>query len=129
MLPSKQHAKISDVTIAALESHSEDTEKLKRCQSLYLAVASEVAALGYSDRSKLKHSVQDVLKDIEDWRFVAWLVDGMTEHKPSDLAEVLKVRETKINKKLDIAKKLRGYNQSTTAPQKTKKKSHSHDDR
>ncbi len=103
------YAKISDVTIVALESHSEDTEKLKRCQSLYLAVASEVAALCYSDRSKLKHGVQDVLKDIEDWRAVAWLVDNMIDGKPSDLAYVLKVRETKINKKLDIVKKLRNY--------------------
>jgi hypothetical protein len=123
----KQHAKISDVTIAALESHSEDIEKLKRCQSLYLAVASEVTALSYSDRSKLKHSVQDVLKDIEDWRAVEWLVDGMTEHKPSDLADIIKVRETKINKKLDIAKKLRNYNQPATAPQKTKKKTHGYE--
>lgn len=77
----KQHAKISDATLAALEKHNDTTESLKRCQSLYLAVASEIAALGYSDRSKLKYNVQDVLKDIVDWRAVVWLVGGMIDGK------------------------------------------------
>ena len=81
------------------------------------------------DRSKVKYAVQDVLKDIEDWRAVTWLVDNMIDGKPSDLSDVLKVREAKINKKLDIAKKLYNYNQPTAMPQKTKKKMHSHDDR
>ena len=63
------------------------------------------------------------------WRAVAWLVDNMIDGKPSDLSDVLKHRETKISKKLDIAKKLRDYNQPTPTLQKAKKKTHSHDDR
>ena len=71
----KQHARISDTTLAALENHNTETEILKRCQSLYLAVASEVAAMThYGEMEKLKHAVQDVLKDIEDWRYVIVLL-------------------------------------------------------
>ena len=51
----------------------------------------------------------------------------MIDGKPSDLDDVLVIRETKINKKIDIAKKLRGYNQPTVTPQKAKRKSHDHD--
>ena len=127
----KQHAKISDVTLAALENHDNDTEKLKRCQGLYLTVASEVAAMDYAGRYKLKNAVQSVLKDIEDWRVVSWLMDDMTDGtKPSELAEILKTREAKITKKRSIADQLKFYNQpNTSPPQKAKKKSHSHDDR
>ena len=60
----KQHAKISDTTFATLEKHNNVTNMLKRCQSLYLALATEVAALGYSDVSKLTYRVQDVLRDV-----------------------------------------------------------------
>jgi chromosome segregation ATPase len=125
----KQHARISDVTLAALEKQGKVTAELERCQSLYLAVASEVAALGYADRSTLKHAVQDVLKDIEDWRVVAWAVDNMIDCKPSDLAEILETREAKLNKKYAYAKKMREYNQPNPAPQKTRKQNYSHDDR
>jgi len=126
----KQHARISDTTLAALESHSEVTEQLKRCQSLYIAVASEVAAIThYGDREKLKQRVQDVLKDIEDWRYVAWVYDDMINHKPSSLDEILAEREAKIAKKQAIAQKNRNYNQPNPAPQKTKKQNHSRDDR
>jgi hypothetical protein len=125
----KQHARISDTTLAALEKHSNDIDILKRCQSLYLAVASEVAALGYADRSKLTQRVQEVLRDIEDWRSVSWLIDGMINQKPSDLAEVLQAREAKINKKHTFAKKVSDYNQPSVTPQKAKKQNHSHDDR
>jgi hypothetical protein len=123
----KQHARISDTTLAALESHSKVTAQLKRCQSLYLAVASEVAALGYSDRTKIQHSVQDVLKDIEDWRVVAWLVDDMAKHKPSNLDEILQSREAKMAKKFSYAKKVSDYNQPSITPIKAKKHSHGHD--
>ena len=123
----KQHARISDTTLAALEKHGQVTAELQRCQSLYLVVASEVAALGYGDRSKLKHAVQDVLKDIEDWRVVAWAVDNMINHKPSDLAEILEAREAKLNQKYAYAKKMRDYNQPNPAPQKTKKKNYDHE--
>jgi len=47
------------------------SKKLKRCQGLYLTVASEVAAMDYAGRYKLKNAVQNVLKDIEDWRVVS----------------------------------------------------------
>ena len=127
----KQHAKISDVTLAALENHDNDTEKLKRCQSLYLAVASEVAAMPTAiDRTKLKYAVQEVLKDVEDWRVVSWLMGDMADGtKPSELADILKIRETKITKKRSAAEQLKSYNQPYAAPQKAKKKSHNHDDR
>ena len=85
--------------------------------------------MGYADRSKLKHAVQDVLKGVEDWRVVSWLVDDMINHKPSDLAEILEIREDKLTKKYNHAKKMREYNQATMPPQKTKKQTHSHDDR
>ena len=94
-----QHAKISDTTLAALEKHNEVTNTLKHCQSLYLAVALEVAALGYSDREKLTHAVQDVLKGIVDWRPVSWMIDDMVNRKPSNLADILKTREAKISRK------------------------------
>ena len=93
-------------------------------------MASEVAAIThYGDRSKLKHAVQDVLKDVEDWRVVAWLVDDMINHKPSDLDEILEIRQAKITKKYNHAKKMRDYNQPTVTPQKAKKQTHHHDDR
>ena len=125
----EQHARISDTTLAALEKHSEDTEKLKRCQSLYLALAAEVAAMSWGDKDKIKHRVQDVMKDIEDWRVVAWLVDGMKKYEPSDLEEILQIRQAKIDKKLDYARQQREYNQPKPAPQKTKKQNHSRDGR
>jgi len=126
----KQHAKISDVTLAALENHDNDTEKLKRCQGLYLTVASEVAAMDYAGRYKLKNAVQNVLKDIEDWRVVSWLMDDMADRtKPSELAEILKVREAKITKKRNLAEQLKSYNQPIVAPKKVKKQNRSHDDR
>jgi hypothetical protein len=90
-------------------------------------VASEVAALGYSDRSKLNQGVVDVLRGIEDWRFVSWLVDDMIKGKPSDLTEMLEIREAKLAKKYAFAKREREYNQPTITPTKTKKKSYSHD--
>jgi len=121
----KQHAKISDTNLAALEKHDEDTEKLKRCQSLCLTVASEVATITHSgDRTKLRHAVQDVSKDIEDWRVVAWLVDGMTERKPSDLEEILQAKEIKFTIKHRFAKRISDYNQTNPAPRKTKKPNH-----
>ena len=123
----KQHARISDTTLAALENHSGITAKLQRCQSLYLAVASEVAALGYSDRSKLTYAVQDVLKDIEDSRVVAWSIDNMINRKPSDLNEILKAREAKIAKKYSFAKKVFNYNQPYVTPKRAKKHSYDHD--
>ena len=123
----KQHAKISDTTLTALESHDIKTKTLKRCQSLYLAVASEVAALGYSDRSKLTQRVQEVLRDVEDTRVVSWLIDDMINHKPSDLDEMLEAREAKISKKYNFAKKVQDYNQPNPTPQKAKKKTNSHE--
>ena len=100
---------------------------LQRCQSLYLAVASEVAALGYSDKDKIKHRVQDVLRDVVDTRVVSWLVDDMKERKPSDLEEILKIRQGKIDKKINFARKQMEYNQPNPTPQKAKKKSYSHE--
>ena len=135
----KQHAKISDTTLTALESHDIKTKILKRCQSLYLAVATEVAALGYSDISKLTHRVQDVLRDIEDTRVVSWLIDDMINHKPSDLEEMLELRQDKINKKYSFAKKVQNYNQTdilqkikdnkevADTKQKANKKSYDHE--
>ena len=122
----KQHARISDTTLAALESQSEITQKLQHCQALYLAVASEVAAIThYGDRSKLKYAVQDVLKDVEDSRIVSWLVDDMLGRKPSDLDEMLKAREAKLAKKHSFAKRVKEYNQPDIAPKKTKERSYS----
>jgi hypothetical protein len=126
----KQHARISDATLAAMESQEELTKKLQRCQSLYLAFASEVAAIThYGDRSKLKHAVQDVLKDVVDSRVVAWAMDDMMSHKPSSLDEMLAARQGKIDKKLSYAKRVREYNQSAVppAPQRSKKRSYNHD--
>ena len=124
----KQHARISDTTLAALESQTEITEQLKCCQALYLAVASEVAAIThYGDRSKLSYAVRDVLKDVMDSRIVSWAIDGMLEHKPSSLDELLKARESKIAKKHSFAKKVSDYNQPTVTPKKTRNKNHSHD--
>ncbi|MCL2874366.1 MAG: hypothetical protein FWE29_05470 [Defluviitaleaceae bacterium] len=75
----------------------------------------------FGDRNKIKHAVQNVLKDVEDWRVVSWLMDDMADStKPSDLAEILKIRETKITKKRSIAEQLKSYNQPYVAPQKTK---------
>jgi len=74
------------------------------------------------EQSKPIVSWETVLKGVEDWRSVAWLVDNMIEHKLSDLVDILKVREFKIIIKLDIAKKLRNYSQPTSTSQKTKKK-------
>ena len=121
----KQHARISDITLAALETHKKITDKLERCQSLYLAVASEVVGLGYADKSTLTQNVKDVLKDIEDWRVVSWAVDDMHDCKPSDLAEILEARQAKISKKYNQAKKLRDYNQPTVTQDKLKNKTQS----
>ena len=100
---------------------------LQRCQSLYLAVASEVAALGYNDKDKIKHRVQDVLRDVVDTRVVSWLVDDMKDRKPSDLEEILKIRKAKIDRKTSFAKQQREYNQPNPTPQKAKKNSYSHE--
>jgi len=119
----KQHARISDTTITALENQSAVTEKLQHCQQLYLAIASEVAAITQaSDREKLRYAVQDVLKDIEDSRIVSFLMDDLKNNKPSTLAELLKARETKIANKLSYAQKNKEYNQASVAPKKAKKK-------
>jgi len=68
-------------------------------------------------RYKLKNAVQNVLKDIEDWRVVSWLMDDMADRtKPSELADILKVRETKITKKRNLAEQLKSYNQPYVAP-------------
>jgi len=125
----QQHARIGDATLAALEKHEEDTEKLNRCQRLYLALASEVGAITHAgDREKLKHAVEDVLRDIhEDWR-VAFLMDDIKNHKPSSLDEILQMRQRKISKKYSFAKENREYNQPSV-PKKEKKRSNSHDDR
>ena len=115
----RQHARISEATLAALEKHSNDTAMLQRCQALYTAVASEVASIKhYGDRSKLKHAVQDVLKDVVDSRVVSWAIDDMLEHKPSSLDEILEAREAKIAQKHSLAKKLKNYNQPNPTPQK-----------
>ena len=118
---------INKETIAKRNSSKPKTKTLKRCQSLYLAVASEVAALGYSDRSKLTQRVQEVLRDVEDTRVVSWLIDDMINHKPSDLDEMLEAREAKISKKYNFAKKVQDYNQPNPTPQKAKKKTNSHE--
>jgi len=120
----KQHARISDATLAALEKHDKDTEKLEDCQQLYLALASEVGAISQaSDREKLKYAVQNVLKGIADWRTVAFLMDDMQKHKPSTLEDILYERELKIGRKLKIAKSNKEYNQANITPKKTKKQS------
>jgi len=46
----------------------------------------------------------------------------MIDGKPSDLSDILKIRETKINKKHSFTKSVRDYNQPNHTPQKTKKK-------
>jgi hypothetical protein len=83
--------------------------------------------MDWSDKDKIKHRVQDVLRDIVDTRVVAWLVDGMKDRKPSDLDEILEIRQSKLNKQYAHAKNMREYNQPAPAPQKTKKKSQSHE--
>ena len=123
----KQHAKISDATLAALENHAKDTAMLERCQSLYLAVASEVAALGWSDKEKIGREVQEVLRDVEDKRVVSWLVDDIKNYKPSKLEEILEIRQARIDKKVEFARKQREYNQPRPKPQRAKKKSYSHE--
>jgi len=120
----KQHARISDATLAALEKHDKDTEQLEDCQQLYLAIASEVGAISEaSDREKLKQAVQNVLNGIIDWRIVAFLMDDIKNHKPSSLEEILRTREIKIAKKLNIARVNKEYNQPSITPKKTKKQS------
>ena len=42
--------------------------------------------------------------------------------KPSELAEILKIREAKITKKRSVAEQLKSYNQPNAAPQRAKKK-------
>jgi hypothetical protein len=119
----KQHSRISDVTLAALENQNDINAKLRHCRNRYLALVSEVAAItSYGDRTKLEHAIQDVLKDVEDWRVVAaWMMDNMINHKPSDLDEMLQAREAKISKKYSFAKKVSEYNQPNPTPKKTKK--------
>jgi hypothetical protein len=113
-----------------LEKQSEITDKLEHCQSLYLVIASEVAAITHhGDRSKLKYAVQDVLKDVEDTRVVSWLIDDMLNHKPSDLDEILQTRQSKITQKHSFAKKIKEYNQQNPTPQKAQKQTHSRDER
>jgi len=80
----RQHARISEATLAALENHNSDTAKLRHCQSLHLAIASEVASIThYGVKSKLKRAVQDVLNDIVDSSEVSWAIDDMLGRKPS----------------------------------------------
>ena len=113
------------------ENHRKATmrnEKFKCCQKLILAFALEVVAITYlGDRERIKNRVADVLKDIEDWRYVAWAYDDMTNRKPSSLDDILKTRESKIPKKHSFAKKVSDYNQPTITPKKTKRQSHNHD--
>jgi len=90
-------------------------------------VATEVAALGYSDISKLTYRVQDVLRDVEDTRIVSWLIDDMVKDKPTDLDEMLEAREAKISKQYNFAKKIRDYNQTNVTPQKANKKTQGYD--
>lgn len=124
----EQHARISDTTLTALENQDKITAELKRCQSLYLAVATVATELSYSDRSKLKQSVQDMLKDIEDWRSVSWLIDGMTGNKPSSLAKIIEAREKQLKNKQEYAKKIKDYNQpNPTSPKTTRKRSQERD--
>jgi hypothetical protein len=77
--------------------------------------------MGFGERNKLEQRVQDVLKDVTDSRVVSWLVDGLINNKPSSLEEMIEMRETKITKKFDIAKKVKDYNQTRVTPQKTQK--------
>ena len=77
----------------------------------------------------MKHHVQDVLKDIVDWRYISWVYDDMTNRKPSDLDEILKVREAKNAKKQAFAQKNKAYNQPTVLHTQTKKNSYDRDDR
>ena len=49
--------------------------------------------------------------------------------RPSELAEILKIRDAKITKKRSIAEQLKSYNQPYVTPQNAKKKSHIHDTR
>ena len=51
----------------------------------------------------------------------------MVKHKPTDLEEMLEAREAKISKPYNFAKKIRDYNQTNVAVQKTKKKTQEHD--
>jgi hypothetical protein len=123
----KQHARIGDATLAGLESQNEIIEELQNCQRLYLALSTELAAItNYGDREKLKHAVQDVLKGIENWQVVSWTFDDMLNRKPSSLEELLRIRESKINKKYSFAEKNKNYNQVSIAPKK-KKRSHERD--
>ena len=83
--------------------------------------------MSYGDRSKLTQNVTEVLRDIEDWRSVAWLVDDMINRKPSSLDEILQARESKIAKKHSFAKRVSDYSQPVIVPKKTKNQNHSHD--
>jgi len=51
----------------------------------------------------------------------------MINRKPSSLDEILAEREVKITKKHSFAKKVSDYNQPVVTPQKTKKKTQSHE--
>jgi len=102
---------------------------LKRCQSLYLVVAPEVAAIThFGDISKLKQRVQEVLKNVVDDRVVLWAIDDMLGHKPSSLDEILEARKAKTRQKVNPARKSRDYNQTNTAMlEKVEKKMHGRD--
>jgi hypothetical protein len=120
----QQHAKISDATLAALENQSEITEKLENCQRLYLAIATELGVITHlGDRQKLKHAAQDVLKDVEDWRVVAWTYDDMVAGKPSSLDKLIETKKKEISKKYSYAKETKEYNQEIVPPTKTKRRS------
>jgi hypothetical protein len=119
----QQHAKISDATLAALENQSEIIEKLEHCQRLYLAIATELGVITHlGDRQRLKHAAQEVLKDVEDWRVVAWTYDDMVAGKPSSLDKLIKAREKAISKKYSYAKETKEYNQPSVLPTKTKRR-------
>jgi hypothetical protein len=124
----EQHARISDITLTALEKHDDITDRLEMCQALYLVLAAEVGAISHlGDKERLKHRVQDVLKGIVDWRVVSMLFEDIEKRKPSTLADILEARGTRINKALAHANKMKEYNQPNPTPQKTKKKGIDHD--
>ena len=107
-------------------------DTLKISQALYMAISTTLIELGYGDRNRVKHKTQDMLNNIVDSRVISWLVDDLIDRKPSNLDEIIARREADTKKKLEYANKVRGYNQPTpptVTPSKTKKKSHSHDDR
>ena len=62
-----------------------------------------------------------------DTSVVSWLVNDMKDHRPSDLEEILTVKQAKIDSKINFARQHREYSQSNPTPQKARKKSCSHE--